>query len=79
MISIDFLEEQGYFDIPIQVAALRLGVGVTTLKRVCRESLITRWPYRRRKSLGTLIDRTKQVLNDGTGQDNMHNVVTTTH
>ena len=30
-----------------------------------------RWPFRKRNSLGCLIDRTKQVLDDGTGQDNM--------
>lgn len=30
-----------------------------------------RWPFRKRNSLGRLIDRTKQVLDDGTGQDNM--------
>lgn len=30
-----------------------------------------RWPFRKRSSLGCLIDRTKQVLDDGTGQDNM--------
>ncbi|DBB03216.1 TPA: hypothetical protein ACH3X1_013302 [Trebouxia sp. C0004] len=71
MISIPLLEEQGYFDVPIQVAAMRLGLGVTTLKRICRDNNISRWPYRKRKSLGTLIDRTKQVLDDGTGQDNL--------
>ncbi len=32
---------------------------------------MTRWPFRKRNSLGRLIDRTKQVLDDGTGQDNM--------
>ncbi|DBA65681.1 TPA: hypothetical protein ACH3X2_002736 [Trebouxia sp. C0005] len=66
-----FLEEGGYFDVPIQVASARLGLGVTTLKRVCRASNMKRWPFRKRNSLGRLIDRTKQVLDDGTGQDNM--------
>ena len=28
-------------------------------------------PFRKRKSLGTLIDRTKKALDDGTGKDNM--------
>ena len=44
---------------------------MTTLKRVCRASNMKRWPFRKRNSLGRLIDRTKQVLDDGTGQDNM--------
>ena len=34
-----------------------------------------RWPFRKRNSLGRLIDRTKQVLDDGTGQDNMQKLV----
>ena len=55
----------------LQVASARLGLGVTTLKRVCRASNMKRWPFRKRNSLGRLIDRTKQVLDDGTGQDNM--------
>ncbi|KAL0034303.1 hypothetical protein WJX77_008161 [Trebouxia sp. C0004] len=71
MITMAFLEEGGYFDVPIQVASARLGLGVTTLKRVCRASNMKRWPFRKRNSLGRLIDRTKQVLDDGTGQDNM--------
>jgi hypothetical protein len=32
---------------------------------------MSRWPFRKRKSLGKLIDRTKQVLEDGTGQNHM--------
>lgn len=71
MITMAFLEEGGYFDVPIQVASARLGLGVTTLKRVCRAGNMQRWPFRKRNSLGRLIDRTKQVLDDGTGQDNM--------
>ena len=56
----------------MQNASAQLGLGVTTLKRVCRENGIKRWPYRKRNSLGRLIDRTKQVLDDGTGQNNLH-------
>jgi len=41
------------------------------LKRVCRANSMSRWPFRKRKSLGKLIDRTKQVLEDGTGQNHM--------
>lgn len=55
----------------MQEAAARLGLGITTLKRACRVNGMMRWPYRKRNSLGRLIDRTQQVLDDGTGQDNM--------
>ncbi len=48
-----------------------MGLGVTSLKRVCRANNMSRWPFRKRKSLGNLIDRTKQVLDDGTGQNHM--------
>lgn len=70
-LTMTFLEEGGYFDLPIKEAATKLGLGITTLKRVCRSNGMTRWPFRKRNSLGRLIDRTKQVLDDGTGQDNM--------
>ncbi|DBA84344.1 TPA: hypothetical protein ACH3X2_006259 [Trebouxia sp. C0005] len=70
-ITMSFLEDGGYFDVPIKVASTRIGLGVTTLKRVCRANNMRRWPFCKRKSLGNLIDRTKQVLDDGTGQNHM--------
>ncbi len=30
---------------------------------------MNRWPFRKHKFLGNLIDRTKQVLDDGTGKN----------
>lgn len=53
----------------LQLASERLGVGVTTLKRSCRANNMDR--FRTRKSLGNLIERTKQALDDGTGHANM--------
>ena len=41
-----------------------------TLKRVYHANKIKRWPFCQRKSLCNLIERTRQVLNDGTGQEN---------
>ncbi|KAL0054346.1 hypothetical protein WJX82_007444 [Trebouxia sp. C0006] len=41
-ISIPLLKELGYFDVPIKVAAARLGLGVTTLKRICRANNVNR-------------------------------------
>jgi hypothetical protein len=31
------------YDLPISKAAVRLGVGVTVLKRICRDLRISRW------------------------------------
>jgi hypothetical protein len=45
-----------HFSIPIKQAARELNVGVTLLKRRCRELGIPRWPHRKVKSLQTLID-----------------------
>ncbi|KAI3887018.1 hypothetical protein MKW92_003142 [Papaver armeniacum] len=44
-----------YFDVTINEAANSLNVGLTALKRKCRELGIPRWPHRKIKSLGTLI------------------------
>ncbi|KAI3843410.1 hypothetical protein MKX03_024304 [Papaver bracteatum] len=44
-----------YFDLPIAEASRNLKVGLTVLKRKCRELGIPRWPHRKLKSLDTLI------------------------
>ncbi|PIA46740.1 hypothetical protein AQUCO_01500350v1 [Aquilegia coerulea] len=44
-----------YFDLPITEASKILKVGLTVLKRKCRELGIPRWPHRKIKSLDTLI------------------------
>ncbi|XP_077246861.1 protein RKD5-like isoform X1 [Tasmannia lanceolata] len=44
-----------YFDLPITEASRNLKVGLTVLKRKCREFGIPRWPHRKIKSLDTLI------------------------
>ena len=51
----------------LQTAAAELGVGTTTLKRICRENDVLRWPYRKRRALATQINKTVDILeNDGT-------------
>lgn len=50
-----------YFDLPIVEASRNLNVGLTVLKRKCREFGIPRWPHRKIKSLDGLI-RDLQVL-----------------
>ncbi|XP_044485598.1 protein RKD2-like, partial [Mangifera indica] len=44
-----------YFYMPIKKAAKELNVGLTTLKKRCRELGIRRWPHRKLTSLQTLI------------------------
>lgn len=50
-----------YFDVPMVEASRNLKVGLTVLKRKCREFGIPRWPHRKIKSLDSLI-RDLQVL-----------------
>lgn len=45
-----------HFSMPIKQAARELNVGLTVLKKRCRELGIPRWPHRKVKSLQTLID-----------------------
>jgi hypothetical protein len=45
-----------HFCMPIKQAVQELKVGVTMLKKQCRELGIARWPHRKVKSLNTLID-----------------------
>lgn len=45
-----------YFYMPIMQAARELNVGLTLLKKRCRELGIPRWPHRKMKSLQSLID-----------------------
>ena len=44
-----------YFDLPIIEASKNLKVGLTVLKKKCREFGIPRWPHRKIKSLDSLI------------------------
>jgi hypothetical protein len=44
------------YDYPINMAAQKLGVGVTVLKKYCRKFQIPRWPYRKLKSMEKLIE-----------------------
>ena len=43
------------FHLPIERAARSLGVGLTVLKRQCREFGISRWPFRKMKSLERML------------------------
>ncbi|XP_058090601.1 protein RKD5 [Magnolia sinica] len=53
--SIALTDLAKYFGLPITEASRNLKVGLTVLKRKCREFGIPRWPHRKIKSLDTLI------------------------
>ncbi|KAK0606837.1 hypothetical protein LWI29_004996 [Acer saccharum] len=50
-----------YFDLPILEASRNLKVGLTVLKKKCREFGIPRWPHRKIKSLDSLIHELQDV------------------
>ncbi|KAM7499784.1 hypothetical protein LguiA_024198 [Lonicera macranthoides] len=54
-------EIQKYFHVPITKAAKELKVGLTVLKKRCRELNIMRWPHRKIKSLKSLIHNVKEL------------------
>lgn len=48
-----------YFNMPITLAAKELKIGLTLLKKRCRELSIQRWPHRKLKSLQELTNSIK--------------------
>ncbi|KAF0917899.1 hypothetical protein E2562_021624 [Oryza meyeriana var. granulata] len=52
---IGFEDLRRYFYMPITKAAREMNVGLTVLKKRCRELGVTRWPHRKMKSLRSLI------------------------
>ncbi|KFK26908.1 hypothetical protein AALP_AA8G309200 [Arabis alpina] len=59
--KLELSEIRRYFDRPIMKAAKELNVGLTVLKKRCRELGIYRWPHRKLKSLNSLIRNLKGV------------------
>ncbi|KAM7267934.1 hypothetical protein ACFE04_010100 [Oxalis oulophora] len=56
------LEEiRRYFDMPIAQAAKEMNIGLTYLKRRCRELNVMRWPHRKIKSLECVIQNVKEL------------------
>ncbi|GFP99396.1 protein rkd1 [Phtheirospermum japonicum] len=54
-----------YFYMPITQAARELNVGLTLLKKRCRDLGIRRWPHRKLISLQTLIKNVQELGNEG--------------
>ncbi|PWA91553.1 hypothetical protein CTI12_AA087800 [Artemisia annua] len=63
-----------YFNLPVKQAANKLNVGLTVLKRRCRQLGFKRWPHRRLMSLDLLIS-TLQAENGGATVDNYTKVI----
>lgn len=58
-----------YFYMPITQAARELNVGLTVLKKKCRELGIPRWPHRKLKNLQTLINDVEVLQEAGKAND----------
>ncbi|XP_020255495.1 protein RKD1-like isoform X1 [Asparagus officinalis] len=59
--NLTFEEVSKYFYMPITQAARELHVGLTLLKKKCRELGIPRWPHRKMKSLQALIKNVQEL------------------
>ncbi|MCO5563150.1 hypothetical protein L7F22_016787 [Adiantum nelumboides] len=64
MTEITLHELSQYFSMPINQAAKKLNVGLTVLKKRCREFKIPRWPHRKMKSINCLIDNIKDLAEE---------------
>ncbi|XP_059285157.1 protein RKD1-like [Lycium ferocissimum] len=68
MLSRDTISK--YFYMPITQAAKELNIGVTLLKKRCRDLGIRRWPHRKLMSLQTLIKNVKELKRgEGNGME----------
>lgn len=65
VVSIDELSQ--YLHLPEKAVAKELGICLTSLKKLCRQNGITRWPYRKLKSLDKKIARAEN--GSGTTED----------
>ncbi|XP_057951008.1 protein RKD1-like [Malania oleifera] len=59
-----------YFYMPITQAAKELNVGLTLLKKRCRELGIRRWPHRKLMSLQTLIKNVQELGKEERSEEN---------
>ncbi|CAN6484573.1 unnamed protein product [Victoria cruziana] len=62
--EITFVELSKHFYMPITQAAKKMDVGLTVLKKKCREYGIPRWPHRKMKSLRSLIHSVQELGED---------------
>eukprot|EP00892_Ulva_mutabilis_P000809 jgi/Ulvmu1/10729/UM068_0017.1 len=72
---------QSVYHRPISEAAQVLDMGVTVLKKQCRNQNISRWPFRKLQSIDKLIQSVQMVLDSGPeeGAEEEHLAVMDTH
>ncbi|KAJ1701360.1 hypothetical protein LUZ63_001139 [Rhynchospora breviuscula] len=69
-------EVSQYFYMPIIQAAKELNVGLTLLKKKCRDLGIPRWPHRKMKSMQKLINNVQELGGkEGTAGDMMRSAI----
>jgi len=64
VVSMDELTQ--YLHLPEKAVAKQLGICLTSLKKLCRQHGITRWPYRKLKSLDKKIAKAENGSGTGT-------------
>jgi len=57
-----------FFHLPIREAAAKLGVSVTYVKSACRSHGISKWPYRKLRADGLLLQQSDAGEGDGAGE-----------
>ncbi|KAJ7551781.1 hypothetical protein O6H91_06G028300 [Diphasiastrum complanatum] len=68
LMEITLEELSQYFNMPITEASKELKVGLTVLKKKCRELRIPRWPHRKLKSLDSLIHNIQELAKNTSGR-----------
>lgn len=66
--DITFEELSKYFHLTINDAANQLSVCPTMLKKTCRQNGVDRWPYRKIKSIDSLIESLQKLIDDNKGE-----------
>ncbi|KAL9647413.1 hypothetical protein ABK040_006776 [Willaertia magna] len=62
MTTITFEELQKYFDYKLEFACQQIGISTTSMKKLCRQFNIPRWPYRKLQSLYIKKDKVLENL-----------------
>mmetsp|Transcript_48668 Transcript_48668/g.121523 ORF Transcript_48668/g.121523 Transcript_48668/m.121523 type:complete len:318 (-) Transcript_48668:595-1548(-) len=63
---IDLQELSTYFKMPEKAVAKHLGICLTSLKKICRAHGVTRWPYRKIKSLDKKLKKLEVAMSSST-------------
>jgi len=64
-----FEDVEPYFDLRLEDACEKLGISTTSMKKICRQWYIQRWPHRKLKSLQSKQQKIQKQLNDDASED----------